>query len=70
MGTTDDFLHAEIHQILAERQCGEVNDGALARRLVSRLSERWNITPKPGQNIGISDSWFPPSRPRRICEDC
>ncbi len=38
--------------------------------IIDRLSKSWRVSEKPAAPLQQTDGWFPPSRPRRGCEDC
>ena len=42
----------------------------VAAEIMKRLAEDWNRLQKPDAAIPETEGWFPPSRPRRGCEDC
>lgn len=37
--------------------------------IIDRLSSSWRVSEKPA-GLPRTVDWFPPSRPRRGCEDC
>ncbi len=42
----------------------------VATDIIRRLARDWGRLQKPGAAIPETEGWFPPSRPRRGCEDC
>jgi hypothetical protein len=62
--TTDDVPHAD------QNLSGEVDYEAAVPKIIGDLNKRWRVPEKPASTIPSSDGWFPPSRPRRGCEDC
>ncbi len=41
-----------------------------AAGIIDRLSSSWRVSEKPAGHLPRTEDWFPPSRPRRGCEDC
>jgi hypothetical protein len=48
----------------------EADYEAAVAEIVGRLSKGWRVSEKTGSTIPVSKDWFPPSKPRRGCEDC
>jgi hypothetical protein len=42
----------------------------IATEILERLATDWSLLQKPGALVPETDGWFPPSRPRRGCDDC
>jgi hypothetical protein len=42
----------------------------IATEIMQRLATDWSLFRKPGALVPETEGWFPPSRPRRGCEDC
>ena len=46
------------------------NEEGCAAKMMRRLAKDWSLLQKPDAAILETEGWFPPSRPRRGCEDC
>jgi hypothetical protein len=51
-----------------QRLPDEADYEAAVGEIINRLSDRWRVSGKPA--LPETEDWFPPSRPRRGCEDC
>ena len=49
---------------------GDENEESGAAKMIRRLAKDWSLLQKPDAAILETEGWFPPSRPRRGCEDC
>jgi hypothetical protein len=48
---------------------GEADYEAAVAEIIAQLTSGWRISEKPA-TLPQTEDWFPPSRPRRGCEDC
>lgn len=58
---------------LSDRNLPRLGDGyeeGVAAEIMRRLAKDWSRLQKPDAAIPETEGWFPPSRPRRGCEDC
>ena len=48
----------------------DADEEGIAAEIMGRLAKDWSLLQKPGAAVPETEGWFPPSRPRRGCEDC
>ncbi|MGA7325868.1 MAG: hypothetical protein WBX25_15620 [Rhodomicrobium sp.] len=48
----------------------EADKDAVVAGIIRRLTESWSVTEEAGVSLPESGDFYPPSRPRRGCEDC
>ena len=55
---------------LSPAEPNDADSGPVAWEIIGRLARDWSRLQKAGSPLPETEGWFPPSMPRRGCEDC
>ncbi len=63
--------HADQNVLTAEENLPDDTDyETVVAEIIDRLSSTWRLSEKAADHLPRTEDWFPPSGPRRGCEDC